>query len=82
MAAKQIDNLVKMANQIALNMAAWGDEAAVANKVGEHIEKFWTRDMRAQLLDYWRANGEGLLPAVSCALASTDRAAEPSGSSQ
>ena len=80
MAAKQIDNLVKMSNQIALNMAAWGDEAAVADKAGEHMEKFWTRDMREQLLDYWRANGEGLLPAVSCALASMDRAAEPSGS--
>jgi formate dehydrogenase subunit delta len=72
MAVGQINHLVKMANQIALNMAAWGDEEAVAAKTGEHIEKFWTRAMREQLLDFWRAKGEGLCPVVCSVLASMD----------
>jgi len=72
MSAGQIAHLVKMVNQIALNMAAWGDEEAVAAKTGEHIEKFWTRAMREQLLDFWRAGGEGLSLVVCSVLASMD----------
>ena len=72
MSIGQINHLVKMANQIALNMAAWGDENAVAVKTGEHIEKFWTRAMREQLLGYWRAGGEGLGSVVCRVLASMD----------
>ncbi len=72
MSAGQVTHLVKMANQIALNMAAWGDEEAVAVKTGEHIEKFWTRAMREQLLDFWRADGEELCPVVCSVLASMD----------
>ena len=74
MSARQVDHLVTMANQIALNMAAWGDEAAVAGKTGEHIEKFWTRAMREQLLDFWRAGGEGLCPVVCAVLELMDGA--------
>ena len=73
MSPRQINHLVTMANQIARNMAAWGDEESVAAKTGEHIEKFWTRAMREQLLDFWRAGGEDLCPAVCIALASMDK---------
>jgi hypothetical protein len=38
-----------MANQIALNMGAWGDEEAVAAKTAEHLGKFWTADMLEML---------------------------------
>lgn len=72
MSARQINHLVKMANQIALNMAAWGDEAEVAAKTSEHIEKFWTCAMREQLLDFWRADGEDLCPVVCRVMASMD----------
>jgi len=63
MSAGQINHLVKMANEIA---------QAVAAKTGEHIEKFWTRAMREQLLDFWRAGGEDLRPVVCRVLASMD----------
>jgi len=69
MAGRQIEQLVKMANQIALNFAAWGDEALVAQKTGEHLLKFWTPAMNRQLLEHWRAGGEDLSPAVSRVLA-------------
>jgi formate dehydrogenase subunit delta len=72
MSPRQIDHLVKMANQIALNMARWGDEEGVAQKIGEHIAKFWTPAMRRQLIDYHHAGGEGLAPAVARVLATQD----------
>ena len=69
MAGRQTEQLVKMANQIALNFAAWGHDARVAQKTGEHLLKFWTPAMNRQLLEHWRAGGEGLSPAVSLLLA-------------
>ena len=69
MSARQNDRLVKMANQIALNMAAWGEEEVVVARTGEHIAKFWTSAMRRQLLDHYHASGEGLAPVVARLLA-------------
>tara|TARA_R110002110_G_scaffold91264_2_gene237441 strand:- start:59649 stop:59888 length:240 start_codon:yes stop_codon:yes gene_type:complete len=68
MSAKQIDHLLKMANQIALNLNAWGDEAEVAALTREHLQKFWTPAMLDQLSRFWREGGEGLSPAVCHAL--------------
>jgi len=69
MSVRQHDRLVKMANQIALNMAACGEEEVVAARTAEHIAKFWTPAMRRQLLDYYHAGGEGLAPVVARLLA-------------
>ena len=68
MTGQQIARLVRMANQIARNMGAAGDEKAVAAGVGEHLGKFWTPAMLQQLLSYHRDGGTDLLPAVQCAL--------------
>ena len=68
MAGRQIDRLVRMANQIALNMSGWGEAELVAARIGEHLTKFWTPDMRTQLLGYHRAGGEELSPVVEEAL--------------
>ena len=70
MTARQIDHLVRMANQIALNFAAWGDEDVAVAKSGEHLEKFWTPAMRQQLAEYRQSGGEGLSPVICRALAS------------
>ena len=72
MAAKQVDHLVKMANQIALNLAAWGDDDVVARKTGEHMKKFWTPAMLQQLIEFQRSAGHSLSPIVCRALASMD----------
>ena len=42
MSAKKIDRLVKMVNQISLNMRSNGEEGFVAVQVSEHLEKFWS----------------------------------------
>ena len=65
MTAKQVEQLVKMSNQIAQNLGAGRDQQLAANKTGEHIIRFWTPAMRAQLLEFWRGGGEGVSPAVA-----------------
>jgi formate dehydrogenase subunit delta len=64
MAPKQIDHLIKMANQIALNTGAHTDVADSARRTGEHLRKFWTPAMREQLGEYCASGGEGLEPVV------------------
>jgi formate dehydrogenase subunit delta len=68
LALKQIEHLVKMANQIAINTGARIDEELAARRTGEHIRKFWTPAMRNQLLTHWRSGGDGLDPVVVSAL--------------
>lgn len=70
MAAHQITQLVKMANQIALNLGAGHDDAAAA-KTAQHINRYWTLAMRRQLIAYWRAGGT-VAPVVACSLAELD----------
>lgn len=50
----QVEHLVKMAQQIALNMAAEGD--AQADKTAAHIRKFWTPAMREELVKHARTH--------------------------
>jgi len=67
----QVKRLVRMANQIALNMASWGNEKAAAEKTADHMQRFWTPAMRAQLTDYCREDGAGVSTVVERALEST-----------
>jgi formate dehydrogenase subunit delta len=57
-----IDHLTNMANQIARNLAAQGEDAAIA-ATAQHIRDFWDPRMRKQLVD---AGGKGLDP-IACA---------------
>lgn len=65
MSAHQVQQLVKMANQIAMNLGGGRNEQQAAVETGEHITRFWTPAMRAQLLEYWRSGGEGIAPVVA-----------------
>lgn len=51
--------MVHMANQIALNFAAYPHEEAVAN-VANHLKSFWERRMKQQLHEYVAQGGAGL----------------------
>jgi len=62
--SEHVDQLVKMANQIARNMGAQSELDRVAQRTGEHIRRFWTPAMRQRLAAHGRAGGEGLSPAV------------------
>ena len=53
------EHMVHDANQIALFFAAYPREEAVAG-VTDHIQKFWERRMRQQIVDYVAHGGAGL----------------------
>jgi formate dehydrogenase subunit delta len=51
--------MVHNANQIALYFATFPREEAIAG-VADHIQKFWERRMKAQILEYIAKGGNGL----------------------
>lgn len=55
------DKLVHMANQIGKFFAAQGEARAVA-AIAEHLRKFWTPRMRAQIAAHVQSDGAGLDP--------------------
>ena len=60
MRAAKIDRLVKMVNQISLNMSSNGPADEVAMQVAEHLEKFWSPPMKSLVSDYADDNTVGL----------------------
>lgn len=61
--------MVRQANQIAEYFKAYPQERAEEGVRG-HIRKFWEPRMRAQLIAFVGAGGEGLHPLVQTAVAS------------
>ena len=61
----EIDQLVKMANQIAVNFSYHEDGVS---RLADHLRRFWAPVMRKQLVDYAHAGGAGLEPPVVQAL--------------
>jgi formate dehydrogenase subunit delta len=61
------ERLVMMANQIAKNFAAQGEERAV-HKTAEHIKAFWDPRMRRKIDEHLEAGGAGLEPYALAAL--------------
>jgi formate dehydrogenase subunit delta len=53
------EQMVHMANQIAIYFASYPREEALSG-VADHLKKFWERRMRQQLFDYVDAGGSGL----------------------
>lgn len=53
------EQMVHMANQIAMFFASYPKEEAVAG-VADHLKKFWERRMRQQIFEYVDAGGGGL----------------------
>ena len=60
MTEANIERLVKMANQIALNMAANGTEEEVAEQIAQHLGKFWPPSMKHSVSDHLEAVQEKL----------------------
>jgi formate dehydrogenase subunit delta len=58
--------LIRMANQIGSYFAAYPDDEATAGVV-DHINRFWTRTMRTQLISA-AGQTEGVIPVVTRAL--------------
>lgn len=72
---EEIDDLVRMANQIGRNFVGCGDDESV-NAVRNHLRMFWTPGMRRALTVVSMDRRDDLLPVVVRALESlkwTDR---------
>lgn len=60
-----IDNLIKMANQIGSFYDSLPDPDEASREISGHIKKFWAPRMRIQLLDFVeQEDGAGLSPIV------------------
>jgi len=73
-----IQNLIKMANQIGDFFGAWPDQDQARAEVAGHLRRFWDPRMRRQLCDHVRATGgTGLTEIVVAAVAELDPAPPP-----
>lgn len=57
----EVEQLVKMANQIADNFSFHDD---AVDRLTDHIQRFWAPSMRQALNSYRKEGGGGLKPAV------------------
>lgn len=60
MSDQQLQNLIKMVNQISANNLHHGDEEQAAEVVATHLRKFWARSMKQQIIDYAESDGREL----------------------
>jgi hypothetical protein len=62
------EKLLKMAEQITANMAFTDDQAVVAAKVADHLNRFWDPRMKSAFKDYAQAHSEQLSPTQQAAV--------------
>lgn len=62
---QEIDQLVKMANQIADNFSFHED---AVDRLADHLRRFWAPSMRKKLTEFLEAGGDGLKPDVIAAV--------------
>lgn len=68
MSQSALDRLVKMVNQIALNMRANGTDVMVADQVAQHVQKFWSPAMKNVLIQEYEETDIGLSPVALLAV--------------
>ena len=66
MAESEIDHLLKMANDITANFS-YHDDAA--ERIADHIGRFWAPRMRRQLIEYSESGNHGLPENLASAIA-------------
>ena len=68
MSQSALDRLVKMVNQIALNMRANGTDVIVADQVAQHVQRFWSPAMKNVLIQESEGTDIGLSPVALLAV--------------
>lgn len=68
MSSKELDNLIKMVNHIADNIAIGHNEEITAPKVANHLRNFWARTMKEKIIDYAIVDGDKLNPVAKMAI--------------
>ena len=62
---QEIEQLVKMVNQIADNFSFHDD---AVDRITDHVQRFWAPSMQKKLLEFERTEGADLKPAAREAL--------------
>lgn len=62
MSDQQLQQLIKMINQIGANNLHHDNDDEAADMVAQHLKKFWAPSMREQLIRYTATDGEELSP--------------------
>ena len=62
------DKLVRMAEQIAANMAYTPDQDIVADKIADHLNRFWDPRMKRAISDYAQQSEAELTDALRLAI--------------
>ncbi len=70
MSRSQLETLIHMANQIAVNNAHYAD---AAERIHTHLKKFWARSMKGQIVAYLQQDGSELSPLAREAVARLDQ---------
>lgn len=60
MSDQQLNNLIKMLDQIIANNLHHGDDDKVTDVAADHLQKFWARSMKQQIIAYANQSPEGL----------------------
>lgn len=60
MSQDPLQGLIRMANQIAANIAPGSDDAVAVDQVANHLRRFWARSMKARIVAYAEADGSEL----------------------
>ena len=68
MPAEMPQNLVKMANQISVNLSANGSDDVVAEHVATHLQKFWSPPMKQMIIAQLSERKTDLLPVTIVAI--------------
>lgn len=64
-----VDSLIRMANNISQNLAPGaGSDAEAAQKVANHLKRFWAGSMLSRLKAYAKEGGADLHPVARLAL--------------
>lgn len=66
------DKLIRMAEQIAANMAYTDDQSVVAAKIADHLSRFWDPRMLSAIKEQAGSEPNSLSPVVLAAVSSLD----------
>jgi formate dehydrogenase subunit delta len=67
MANEQLNQLIKMVNQIANNNSHQTEEESV-DLILNHLKKFWALSMKKQIIDYAKQENTDLVPLAKIAV--------------
>lgn len=68
MSNTELEHLIKMANEIAANLARGDTGEAAAERVADHLKRFWAPAMRQKLIDCLNSTDSKLEPACRIAI--------------